>query len=375
MVSVSLKNNQYQKGSTFQMAVKHSSGLEVVSIGGGTGLSTVLSGLKDYVGNEVSQAVWLNLLTAIVTVTDDGGSSGRLREEFQMLAPGDVRNCIAALAEDEHLLTKLLRYRFDSNGDLSGHNFGNLLLTALTNITGNFLDAIKVISEVLAIKGRIFPSTMENASLLAELVDGRIIEGESKITEARSRINRLWLSHECHPLSETLEAIEKADIITIGPGSLFTSLIPNLLVKGIVEAICKSSALKIYICNIMTQPGETEGFGGEDHLRTLFAYSPRLKFDYVMVNSTPISAELREKYLADGSVQVEFKQDATQTFAPNTETVVSLGEHTTQRFQIIRSDLLSESGLVRHDPRKLARLIMDLYVAEILEANRPALNC
>jgi uncharacterized cofD-like protein len=357
------------------MAVNHHKGLEVVSIGGGTGLSTLLSGLKDYVGNEVSQAVWVDLLTAIVTVTDDGGSSGRLREEFQMLAPGDVRNCIAALAEDEHLLTKLLRHRFDSNGDLSGHSLGNLLLTALTNITGNFLDAIRVISEVLAIKGRIFPSTMENASLLAELIDGRIIEGESKITGARSRINRLWLSHECHPLPETLEAIERADIITLGPGSLFTSIIPNLLVNGIVDAICKSSALKIYICNIMTQPGETEGFGGEDHLRTLCSYSPRLKFDYVLANSTPISAELQEKYLADGSVLVEFKPESAHPFSTSSETVVSIEEHAAQRFQIIREDLLNENGLVRHDPRKLARLIIDLYVAEISEANRPALNC
>jgi uncharacterized cofD-like protein len=357
------------------MAIKHNSGLKVVSIGGGTGLSTLLSGLKDYVGNEVSQAVWLDLLTAIVTVTDDGGSSGRLREEFQMLAPGDIRNCIAALAEDEHLLTKLLRHRFDSNGELSGHSLGNLLLTALTNITGNFLDAIKVISEVLAIKGRIFPSTMENASLLAELSDGRVIEGESKITGARSRINRLWLSHECHPLPETLEAIQEADIITLGPGSLFTSIIPNLLVDGIVEAIGRSAALKIYICNIMTQPGETEGFGGEDHLRTLFQYSPRLRFDYVLVNATPISAELREKYLADGSVQVEFKSEAMQTFAPNCETVVNIEEHSSHRFEIIRGDLLNENGLVRHDPHKLARVIVEMYVAEMLEPRRPALNC
>jgi uncharacterized cofD-like protein len=357
------------------MTIKHNSGLEIVSIGGGTGLSTLLSGLKNYVGNEVSQAVWVDLLTAIVTVMDDGGSSGRLREEFQMLAPGDIRNCIAALAEDEHLLTKLLRHRFDSNGELSGHSLGNLLLTALTHITGNFLDAIKVISEVLAIKGRIFPSTMENASLLAELVDGRVIEGESKITGARSRIKNLWLSQKCHPLPETLEAIREANIITIGPGSLFTSIIPNLLVDGIVEAICKSAALKIYICNIMTQPGETEGFGGEDHLRTLFAYSPRLKFDYVLVNSAPISADLREKYLADGSVQVEFKSETAISFAPNSEIVVNIEEHSAHRFQIIRGDLLNESGLVRHDPHKLARMIVDLYVAEMLESNRPALNC
>jgi uncharacterized cofD-like protein len=356
------------------MVVKHHSGLRIVSVGGGTGLSTLLSGLKEFVGNEFTQNVWVDLLTAIVTVTDDGGSSGRLREEFQMLAPGDIRNCIAALAEDEHLLTKLLRYRFDSGGELSGHSLGNLLLTALTNITGDFLDAIKVISEVLAIKGRIFPSTMENASLLAELVDGRIIEGESKITGARSRIQKLWLSHECHPLPETLEAISQADIITIGPGSLFTSIIPNLLVNGIVEAICQSAALKIYISNIMTQPGETEGFGGEDHLHTLFDYSPRLKFDYVIVNATPIGAELREKYLADGSVQVEFKSETCQAFAQASETVVNIGEHSAQRFQVVRGDLLNESGLVRHDPRKLARMIVDLYLAEMVKPNHSALQ-
>jgi uncharacterized cofD-like protein len=354
------------------MVVKHYSGLRIVSVGGGTGLSTLLSGLKEFVGNEFAQQAFVDILTAIVTVTDDGGSSGRLREEFQMLAPGDIRNCIAALAEDEHLLTKLLRYRFNSGGELSGHSLGNLLLTALTNITGDFLDAIKVISEVLAIKGRIFPSTMENASLLAELEDGHIIEGESKITGARSRIKKLWLSHECHPVPDTLEAIQEADIITIGPGSLFTSIIPNLLVNGIVEAICQSSALKIYICNIMTQPGETEGFGGEDHLRTLLEYSPRLKFDYVIVNAAAISAELREKYLADGSVPVEFKTEAVPAFTQACETIIKIGEPLAHPFEVVRGDLLNENGLVRHDPHKLARMIMDLYLAERIKPNQPA---
>src|ERR1044072_2837814 len=235
------------------MLSKHLAGVSIVSIGGGPGLSTLLSGLKEYVGKESSIPDWIDVLTAVVTVTDDGGSSGRLREEFQMLAPGDIRNCIAALAEDEHLLTRLLRYRFESGGELSEHSIGNILLTALTNITGDFLDAIKVISEVLAIKGRIFPSTMENASLLAELADGRLIAGESKITAARSQIEKIWLAPtHCQPLPETLEAIKEAKLITIGPGSLYTSIMPNLLVDGIVEAISNSSALKIYICDIMT---------------------------------------------------------------------------------------------------------------------------
>src|SRR5882672_11243391 len=234
------------------------SGLKTVSVGGGTGLSTLLSGLKAFVGKEAvsyadPDARWIETLTAVVTVTDDGGSSGRLREEFQILPPGDIRNCMAALAEDEHLLTRLFQYRFESKGDLSGHSFGNIFVAALAGVTGDFLEAIKVSSEVLAIKGRIYPSTIEDVTLLAEVEDGRILEGETKIVDSRSRIKRLWLSRaDCRPLPETLEAIKQADIITIGPGSLYTSLIPNLLVKGIVEAINNSAALKIYICNIMT---------------------------------------------------------------------------------------------------------------------------
>ncbi|MEW6129433.1 MAG: gluconeogenesis factor YvcK family protein [Acidobacteriota bacterium] len=335
------------------MLAKHNTGLRIVSIGGGTGLSTLLSGLKEYVGEESSIPDWIDLLTAVVTVTDDGGSSGRLREEFQILAPGDIRNCIVALAEDRHLLTQLLRYRFESGGELSGHSIGNILLTALTDITGDFFEAIKVISEVLAIKGRIFPSTMENARLVAKLTDGRTIEGESKITAARSHIEKLWLAPPyCKPLPETLEAIKQAHIITIGPGSLYTSIMPNLLVDGIVEAICNSSAIKIYICNIMTQPGETEGFGGEDHIRALFDYSPNLKLDYVFANSAPISHSLREKYFADGSVPVEFGEKAEAMFAGS-------------EFKIIRSDFLSEDGVVRHDPQKLAQVIIDLYLTDV----------
>ena len=354
------------------MEAKPTPGLRVVSIGGGTGLSTLLSGLKKYVGMDGGEGRWIDVLTAVVTVTDDGGSSGRLREEFQMLAPGDIRNCIVGLAEDEHLLTRLLRYRFTSNGDLSGHSFGNLLLTALTNITGDFLEAIKVTCEVLAIKGRIFPSTMENAALVAELEDGRLIKGESKITAARSAIKHLRLLPEhCKPLPETLQAIREADIITIGPGSLYTSIIPNLLVDGIVDEIYRSSALKLYVCNIMTQPGETEGFDGEAHLQALCHYSPRLKLDYVLVNSTPISAESREKYLADGSVQVDFKSTGAAIVSPLAETVVKLGANP-PRFRTVRGDLLCEKDVVRHDPHKLARMVMDLYLGECADETRSA---
>lgn len=340
-------------------------GLKIVSIGGGTGLSTLLSGLKAFVGKDSVSGPrpntrWIETLTAVVTVTDDGGSSGRLREEFQILPPGDIRNCIAALAEDEHLLTRLFRYRFESDGHLSGHSFGNLFLAALAGVTGDFLEAIKVSSEVLAIKGRIFPSTVEDVALVAELEDGRVIQGETNIVEARAPIRRLRLSADnCRPLPETLEAIEHADLITIGPGSLYTSLIPNLLVDGIVEAMCDSDAVKVYICNIMTQPGETDNFDVTDHLRVLFEYSPTLELDYVIVNTAPIGAPLREKYLADGAAQVRFEPMVSQPSEPRIE--VSRQAHV---FQLVCRDVLHEDGLVRHDPVKLARLILELHRSE-----------
>lgn len=333
------------------MMDRHRSGVNIVSIGGGTGLSTLLSGLKRYVGVEsVSglnpEAFWIDSLTAVVTVTDDGGSSGRLREEFQILPPGDIRNCLVALAEDEHLLTKLLQYRFKSEGDLSGHSFGNLFLTALTAVTGDFLAAIKLTSDVLAIKGRIFPSTTDDVTLVAELADGMVVCGETEIVRARSRISRLRLSKEhCQPLPETLTAIRYADVTTVGPGSLYTSIIPSLLVDGIVNALCESRALKIYICNIMTQPGETDGFTVEDHLRAVQEYSPSLKFDYILVNSAPINFTLREKYLHEGAVPVD----------PILYTPALDGSC------IVHADLLNENELVRHDPDKLASLLLSIY--------------
>lgn len=345
-------------------------GVRIVSMGGGTGLSTVLSGLKRYVGGESVSAqeprsFWIENLTAVVTVTDDGGSSGRLREEFQILPPGDIRNCMVALAEDEHLLTRLFQYRFESDGDLSGHSFGNLFLAALTGVTGDFLEAIKATSEVLAIKGRIFPSTIEDVTLLAEMDDGRLIQGETQIGESRGRIKRLRLSKECcRPLPETLEAIKHADVITIGPGSLYTSIIPNLLVDDIVNAINSSPALKVYICNIMTQPGETKGFTVEDHLQALFDYSAGLELDYVLVNSTPVSDSLRDKYMADGAEQVIFDSTPRTIYTHELKDYATRSLKPTSRFKLICRDLLNENGFVRHDPNKLAGLLLELFQTE-----------
>lgn len=341
--------------------------MSIVSIGGGTGLSTLLSGLKHYVGRDgalidKSRPLWVETLTAVVTVTDDGGSSGRLREEFQILPPGDIRNCLVALAEDENLLTRLLQYRFESDGDLSGHSFGNLFLAALTGVTGDFLEAIKMTSEVLAIKGRIFPSTIEDVTLVAELEDGRIVRGETKIVESRSRLKRLRLSHNCcRPLPETLEAIKQADIITIGPGSLYTSIIPNLLVEPIVETMRESSALKIYICNVMTQPGETEGFSVEDHLRVLFEYSPRLRFDYVVVNSAPVTGAVRERYLADGAIPVEFKAEPGIEEDESFKRLIAIDQSKDSPVHLIKGDVLNEDNVIRHDPHKLASLLLEIY--------------
>jgi uncharacterized cofD-like protein len=344
-------------------------GLSIVSIGGGTGLSTLLSGLKHFVHREgpVPESpddAWIESLTAIVTVTDDGGSSGRLREEFQILPPGDIRNCMVALAEDERLLTRLFQYRFESEGHLSGHSFGNLFLAALADVTGDFLEAIKLSSEVLAIKGRIFPSTMEDVELVADLEDGRLIKGETNIVNSRSRIKRLRLSHSpCRPLPESLDAIRHADIITIGPGSLYTSILPNLLVEGIVEAIRDSAGVKLFVLNIMTQPGETDGFSAEDHVRVLLEYSPELALDFALVNTAPVSATLRERYLADGAVQVEIRsrQGLEPRLVGGKYSVVSMG---TPPLRATCGDLLMQNEVLRHDPRKLAQLVLDVFRAE-----------
>ena len=280
--------------------------LRVVSIGGGNGLSALLTGLKRYTRPSPEEDVWLDI-TAIVTVTDDGGSSGRLRREFDVLPPGDIRNCMVALAEDGAFLSRLFQYRFDSGRGLKGHSFGNLFLTALTNITGDFPDAVRQSAEVLKIAGRIFPSTAANVTLAAVLDDGKVVRGETRIGRSKQRIRTLRLEPAgAKPLPETLEAIARADLITIGPGSLFTSLIPNLLVSGIPRAIRESKALKACFVNLMSQPGETTDFTAEDHLAALLRHGGARLIDCAVVNTSHISHTVRRRYAAEAAAPVEY---------------------------------------------------------------------
>jgi uncharacterized cofD-like protein len=324
-----------------------SRGLKLVAIGGGTGLSTLLSGLKRLVGAVDGGGAWLETLSAIVTVTDDGGSSGRLREELQMLPPGDIRNCMVALSEDSTLLARLFRYRFRGSGGLGGHSFGNLFLAALTEVTGDFVEAVRLSSEVLASKGRIYPATINDVRLVAELEDGAVVRGETQITASRGKpIRRLRLEPEqCLPLPEALAAIRAADIITIGPGSLYTSILPNLLVARVAQAIGQARALKIFICNLMTQPGETDGYTARQHLETVKKYAPEIAFDFTVVNNRPVSDEQATTYAADGAHQIGMQDHLLEK---------EFGDET----EIIRTDLLDEGEKVRHSPEKLARVIV-----------------
>src|SRR5512133_2192410 len=275
----------------------------VVCLGGGTGLSTILRGLKHMVlltGQtiELPPPVCISHLTAVVTVTDDGGSSGRLRKELNVPPPGDIRNCMVALAEDEALMSRLFQYRFTGGLGLEGHSFGNLFLSALANLRGDFAEAVKVSSQILKTRGDIVPSTTSDVQLTAHMADGTTVRGETKITASKSRILRLEMEPaDAAPLPSTLEAIASADLITIGPGSLFTSLIPNLLVHGIPEALVTSPAVKVFICNLMTQANESLGLTAADHIRALnrHAQYERL-FDYALINQKSASSDLKAKY-------------------------------------------------------------------------------
>lgn len=319
--------------------------LKLVAIGGGTGLSTLLAGLKQFVG-KTDEDFWIESLSAIVTVSDDGGSSGRLREELQMLPPGDIRNCMIALSEDSSLLSRLFRYRFRGSGDLGGHSLGNLFLAALTDVTGDFAEAVRLSSEVLASKGHIFPATTTDVRLAAELEDGHEVHGETQITAARSKIRRLRLIPErCLPLPEALAAIRAADVITIGPGSLYTSIVPNLLVSGLADAISQARAIKIFIANLMTQPGETDGFDFREHLATVKNYARQINFDYAVVNDRQISNQQKELYRADGASQVLLDD---QSDLSGLESSVA----------IVQADLLEAGEMVRHNSERLARVVI-----------------
>ena len=323
----------------------HQRNIEVVALGGGTGLATLLSGLKNYVGPDNAGDIGIRRLSAIVTVSDDGGSSGRLRDELQMPPPGDIRNCMVALSEDSHLLSRLFRYRFRGSGDLGGHSFGNLFLAAMSEITGDFAEAVRLSSEVLASKGHIYPATVSNVRIGAELTDGKIVSGETNVSKVGTRIMRLYLEPEdCEPHPDALAAIEQADIITIGPGSLFTSLLPPLLVRGVPDTISQSSATKVFICNLMTQPGETDGFTARKHLEIVRKYAPSLHFDYVIVNGSPITRRQVELYNEEGAEQIGVHG--------------SIESKRIEGAGVIRADLLAEGEKVRHDPERLARVVL-----------------
>lgn len=336
--------------SSYRSALK--SPLRIVSIGGGNGLSTLLSGLKThaYSAQNPSEATSPSVdITAVVTVSDDGGSSGRLRRDFDILPPGDIRNCMTALSEDEHLLSHLFQYRFASGRGLKGHSFGNLFLTAMHQITGDFAQAVKLSSEILAIRGRIFPATSANVTLEAVLCDGATVRGESKISKSRRRIELIRLRPEdCEPLPETLEAISKADLLTLGPGSLYTSVIPNILVNGISEAIEKSSAFKVYFVNLMWQPGETVNYSASRHVEALHAHARRKLADCVVLNTAPIPPGLKRKYARAHVRPVENDFDR----------LAELG------VKVVTADLIGDGGQVqqkvRHNPEALAAVVIDL---------------
>jgi uncharacterized cofD-like protein len=321
-------------------------GLKFVAIGGGTGLSTLLAGLKLRVGKPQADGVWIENLAAIVTVSDDGGSSGRLRDELQMLPPGDIRNCMIALSEDSTLLSRLFRHRFRGDGALGGHSFGNLFLAALTEVTGDFVEAVRLSSEVLASKGHIYPATINDVRLVAELEDGTIARGETQITASSSAIHSLRLEPEqCLPLPEALSAIRTADVITVGPGSLYTSILPNLLVARVAQAIGDASATKIFICNLMTQPGETDGYTARQHLEVVKRYAPEIHFDFVIVNSRPVTDEQRRRYAAEGANQIGLDEDVINK-------IVNGGT------EVISADLLAEGEKARHDSERLANVVI-----------------
>ena len=310
-----------------------SRGPAVTVIGGGHGLSVLLRGIKELTSN----------VTAVVTVADDGGSSGRLREELGIIPPGDLRNCLVALADTEPLMEKLFQHRFEGSSNLAGHSFGNLFLAAMAEVTGDMETALKESSKVLAVKGRVLPASKESVRLDAILEDGTIVEGESHIPEVPGRIRRVQLfPPHVSPVASALEAIRTADAIVLGPGSLYTSIMPNLLVDGVAEELRSSRALKIYICNVMTQPGETDGYTASMHAKAILRHAGSGVIDFMLVNSTPLEESLRVRYAAEGIYPVAVDEEA----------INALG------IGFVCADIVNQSDAVRHDPDKLSRSVM-----------------
>lgn len=321
--------------------------LRIVAIGGGTGLSTLLHGLKAYASPSHPQV----FITAIVTVTDDGGSSGRLRREFAVLPPGDIRSCLVALSEDEALLSRMFNYRFHAGRGLKGHSFGNLFLTALCDITGDFAGAVRLASEVLASRGTIVPSTAENVVIEAQLGDGQIVKGESRISKSAVPIDWVHiLPRAPKPLPETLEAIRNADVITLGPGSLFTSVIPNLLVRGIPNEIRKAQGVRVYVGNLMGQPGETESYTAADHVAAILkhcgvtASRAAALLDYVIVNVAPLKTGALRRYAAQRALPVRVDKDRLEAM----------------KVRVVEASLAAPGEKIRHDAEKIAELVVKL---------------
>ena len=311
-------------------------GPNITVVGGGTGLSVLLRGMKEVTRN----------VTAVVTVADDGGSSGRLREEFNVIPPGDLRICLVALADTEPMMEKLFQYRFTGNSDLAGHSFGNLFITAMTEVTGDIEQALKESSRVLAVKGRVFPATTAKVRLSATMDDGSIVDGESQIPLVHKRIKRVHIfPRQVEAVPSTLKAIREAEVIVLGPGSLYTSVIPNLLVEDIAREIRESSAIKIYICNVMTQPGETDDYTASMHVRALIEHGGNGIVDYVLVNNKPISQEMQEHYAREGQYPVLVDENA----------IADLG------VKCFKADIIDDSKMIHHDSLKLAHQVMEIY--------------
>lgn len=310
-------------------------GPAITVVGGGTGLSTLLRGMK-YITNNC---------TAVVTSADDGGSSGRLRKELGIIPPGDLRNCLTALADREPLMERLMQYRFQGDSPLAGHCFGNLFIAAMAQAEGGMAEGLDATSQILKVRGKVVPSTLANIQLQAEMNDGSTVLGESEIPKAHKRIRRMMMLPEDAPAAKAaIKAIEEADVLIFGPGSLYTSVIPNLLVKGIRDAVIKSDAVKIYICNVMTQPGETDFFGAYEHVRALIDHVGVQFLDFVIVNDQEITGEQLLQYNAEGSTPV----------TPDIEKIRNLG------ITVVPARLISKNDLVRHDPRKLSRVLIAL---------------
>lgn len=315
----------------------------VVAIGGGTGLPQVLTGLKREIGSQIES------LTAVVTVTDDGGSSGRLREELKMLPPGDIRNCLVALAEVEPLMSRLFQHRFRGEGGLAGHSFGNLFLAALAQVTGDFLSAIQVSAKVLAVKGTILPATLDNVRLGAEGADGSVVIGEEKLAGVPKPIRRVFLDPpECRPLPDLLEAIDRAHLVVLGPGSLLSSVIPNLLVQGVADALRSSGGLKVFVANLMTEPRETAGFTLADQVAALVEHAGPGVVDGVLVNSRPFPERVLARYRAAGSFPTRLDFDRVAQWG----------------VWIHEADVLTPGEKVRHHPQRLGRALLELLDRE-----------